>query len=146
MPSETTIYGALFGSPGPVESPYWLYVNNRKALGYLPASDSWPPLDRTFCTIPMTTGKSGFYRTQMIHFALSFEDFEPVWPVWLAKFESLISELYWTKIRLHLESEAYGSFDYCWDATEEAVAGFSASPPQSVRDWVFSGGPREFGG
>ncbi len=146
MSHEITIYGAIFGSPGPVDSFYWLYVKNREALGYLPARDSWPPLERTFCTIPMNAGKPGFHRTQMIHFGLSFKNFEDGWSTWLQKFESLLRELYWTQVRLHLDSELYGHFDYCWDATPAALEGFRASPPQPVREWEFSGGPREFEG
>ena len=145
MSHEVTIYGAIFGSHGPTSSFYWLYVKNREVLGSLPARDSSPPLERTFCTIPMNAGKPGFHQTQMIHFGLSFRNFEDDWPIWLGKFESLISELYWTKVRLHLDSELFGEFDYCWDATPEALRGFAESRPQPVRDWVFAGGPRDFG-
>jgi len=141
---EVTLYGAIFGSPGPTSSFYWLYVKNREVLGCLPARDSWPPLERTFCTIPMNAGKPGFHRTQMIHFGLSFENFEQGWSIWLQKFESLLREMYWTQVRLHLESELHGAFDYGWDATTEALEGFQQTPPVPVRDWTFRGGPRSF--
>ena len=145
MSELTTIHGAIYGAFGSTKDWRGLYLLNKNAIDALPEIDEWPPLVRSFFSVPMSDTKPGFFRIQMIHFGCSFNHFSDDWSVWLEKFEKLISRMYWHKVRLHLEVEIWGKYDYLWKVSGEQIQRYYETPPKSPTTWEFSGGPREFG-
>lgn len=109
----------------------------------LPPSDENPPLTRGMFSI---TGSTEMYQSQIIHFAASIKALEQNWHIWLEKFETLLSKLYWFGAIVHLESELFeGDYQYQWVVTDEAVdQNLFNDPILPISQWEFSGGPRKF--
>ena len=144
MSDETRVYGCVEGAWR--FSDKALYVKNKEAIDALPEEDEWPPLDRGIFAVPMpkSQAKPGFHRTQMIHFGISFKNFNPYWAEWLEKFEMLLKQMYWYEVHLHLDMETRGEFDYLWTVDREITGRFLLEPPLPVNEWSFTGGPRFF--
>ncbi len=116
---------------------------NLDALASLPEQDEWPFLSRTLFSSSTNTIQTT-YKSQIIHFGGSFKSIEWNWEEWLAKFEVLLSKMYWDEVQLHLLSEMYtSSFHYTWKSEENALDTKYSNP---IAHWTFSGGPRTFEG
>ena len=148
MSELTKIYGCIEGAFGSTHDWNALYLRNQEVIKALPLQDTWPPLVRSMFAVPMPGNGSikriDFYRIQMIHFGASFNHFADVWSLWLAKFESLLKQLYWHRVQLHLSVELYGAYEYLWEVSSEVVQGFYTEAPTPPQDWCFTGGPRSF--
>jgi hypothetical protein len=146
MSELTTIHGAIHGAFVGNENWHEIYRLNSEAIDELPVEDEWPPLERDFFKVPeMDATRPGYYRVQMIHFGCAFNHFADDWSTWLQKFEGLIAKMFWSKVRLHLEVEIRGKYDYLWDiVSKEQFQRYYEIPPRPPSEWEFSGGPRDF--
>jgi hypothetical protein len=142
------VYGCIVGPHGNLADWYGLYPLNHATVQRLPTQDDFPPLTRGMFTVPMDYADPGaaFYREQIIHFGASFNHLSEYWHLWLAKFERLLGQLYWSEVRVHLQMELNGEYDYQWRAGRDAGAppAWLCSPPETTMQWEFSGGPRDF--
>jgi hypothetical protein len=119
------------------------YLLNRAVIETLPNKVEWPAalVTRASFAVPMPDESAPFYRYQMLHFGASINGLDAYWADWLSQFESLLRKLYWERAYVHMEAELYGRSDYHWEADYEPMF---FDPPQPVRNWKFTGGPREF--
>jgi hypothetical protein len=144
MGFESIIYGRIHG---PIWRPHdfrKLHRLNYDVVAALPETDEWPFLTRWMFALPGEEPQQGTYRSQVIHFGASLKEVEQDWEAWLTKFEGLLTRLYWFSARLHLETEANGSFSYEWLIETDQIDRWLQDPPQPVNRWSFQGGPRVF--
>jgi hypothetical protein len=143
---EARVYGCIVGIHGSTADWYGLYRLNHAAVEALPSEDDYPPLTRGMLTVPMDFGRPGtaFYREQLIHFGASFNHLSEYWHLWLAKFEGLLRQLYWSEVRVHLQLELHDAYDYRWRAAWDGTPPWLRSPPEPTAEWRFEGGPRDF--
>lgn len=59
-------------------------------------------------------GFNGLHQPQLIQFALSMPGLEFAWQGFLRHFEQLLGDLYWTSVRLQLETELSGKHQFFW--------------------------------
>lgn len=59
-------------------------------------------------------GFNGQHEPQLIHFALSMNGLEFGWQAFIRHFEKLLADLYWTSVRLQLETELAGKHQFYW--------------------------------
>ena len=87
-----------------------LQVRNRAVIDRLTREDQWPWLTRGIFCVPHQW-PVGLYRTQVITFGESLKD-DPTdrncWHRWLAKFESLLRQLYWWSAAVWLHTDFVG--------------------------------------
>jgi hypothetical protein len=138
MGHECVVYGYIYGTPWKPEEYRKLQELNCEVLDSLPESDEWPFLTRSMFSVPGWRAQEGTYQGQIIHFGASLKELEYDWPQWLAKFENLLSKLFWNSAIVHLESEFGGTHACSWLA-EDVIY----DPPQPTVRWTFEG-PREF--
>jgi hypothetical protein len=143
MSTESFLYGCILGigPRGPGMNRF--YPLNRAVIEALPDEIQWPSalVTRACFTVPMPHERAPFYRYQMIHFGASIKALDEYWADWLTQFESLLRKLYWERAYVHMEAEQFGNYDYHWEADYEPMF---LEPPEPVRNWKFTGGPREF--
>ena len=78
------------------------------------------------------------------NFCKSLSDTWIAWPFanqndeWLGKFVSLLRQLYWWSVVVHLSTDFEPDRVFAWQPTEAAMAGLYAEPPQPVGEWVRS--------
>jgi hypothetical protein len=113
---------------------------NSDVLAQIPEDDDWPWVVRGIFALPAPYPQ-GTYRQQIIHFGLSIKD-EPsnrrIWDVWLAKFERILRQLYWSSAVAHLETDFEPPRVFEWLPTETATRRLLDDPPQPVEEWVRS--------
>lgn len=144
MSEQTVLYGCIHGAFGTRSNFNSIYQLNYQAVQLLPNQDEWPPLVQSMFSVPTSYVETGFYRIQPIHFGASFNHFSDDWPIWLEKFENLLTKMYWLKVNLHLEVELVGKFHYRWKIKIEQIDRLHQDPPLPISDWTFKGGPRDF--
>ncbi len=59
-------------------------------------------------------GFNGLHQPQLIQFAMSSPGLEFVWQGFMRHFEQLLADLYWTSVRLQLETELSGRHQFFW--------------------------------
>jgi len=87
---------------------------NRKALLSLPRLDDWPYLCQEMFSMPYSSIDKEQYQTHVIHFGASYKAVEYEWNLWMKKFESLLSNMYWVSAVVHLETELTGTHTFTW--------------------------------
>lgn len=138
---ETIIYGMIDAGEIDEQSPH--HELNRQVVASLPETDDMPFLTRGMFSV---TGSPEMYGSQIIHFAASMKALEPMWHIWLEKFEDLLRRLYWFGAVVHLESELFeGDYQYQWIISDESMNNELFNDPiRPVSGWEFTGGPRAF--
>jgi len=111
--------------------------SNKKRIERLPETDKFPFFVRGLFSL---SGVS--YRNRLIHFAGGFKELESYWSDWLLKFESLLADLYWERVRLHLITEWTREFTYDWSADSNIQDSFKTAEPRPTSAWQHEGGPR----
>ncbi|CAM2067186.1 hypothetical protein SCOR_17545 [Sulfidibacter corallicola] len=143
MTHETIIYGMIDAGELELETLNPHHARNLEILATLPETDASPALVRDMFHVAPAAAT---HRSQVIHFAGSFESLETQWEAWLDKFEALLRRLYWFGAVIHLDSELFeGDYRYEWvvsdKAFDECLFGDELKP---INDWEFTGGPRLF--
>ena len=121
MDQESIVYGVVrdiaFGTP--VERQQ-RRAHNCDIVNSLPKSDGWPFICREMFGISGFDEMTGTYQTQVIHFGASYRAIEYEWKLWIKKFESLLTQMYWVSAKVHLETELSGLHTFIWEATGES--------------------------
>jgi hypothetical protein len=81
------------------------------------------------------------YWEELITFGLIENGVEACWEAWLAKFEALLRRMEWSHVRVHLETEHWGSYVFEWAPVSYEDLPDDVIPPSPL-PWTFSGGPR----
>ncbi|WP_345272936.1 hypothetical protein [Flaviramulus aquimarinus] len=140
MGHESIIYGHICAIGNQPPHGEKLYKLNEKIIDNLTKKDDYPWITKwMFSTIPYDT--QHIYRNQIIHFGASYKQLESDWNEWLEKFESILKQLYWFSVTLHLETELVGDHKFEWIADFDK---FENNNPKPTSEWKFDGGPREF--
>jgi hypothetical protein len=141
LDSESIVYGCIkhfpFGDP---DARRRSCEHNARALAALPDADGWPFLCREMFSVPGDDVLTGQYKTQVIHFGMSYRAVEYEWEHWLAKFEALLKDMYWVTAVVHLETEFAGHHTFVWDSAETCHE--PSDQPLHVRcEWAREGMP-----
>jgi hypothetical protein len=115
MGMRTTIYGYI------EEMDFWkapigpqVRKHNSTVIKQLPKGDDWPPLSYemfAICTNHKNSPGSNLeYSGRIIHFGANLKSVEHEWKEWRAKFEKLLTHLYFTEARVHFKTE-YSSLE-----------------------------------
>src|SRR5262249_32644835 len=140
MGMESIVYGRIEGASYRGNNYRRLQDLNRAVIESLPEEDDWPFLTRHLFALPGPWPHGGLYRCQVIHFGGSFKGLEDDWRRWRDKFEALLRRLYWFSVRLHLETEARGRYEFAWLPDQAALdAMFTTDTPSPVSSWTFTG-------
>jgi hypothetical protein len=137
------IGGSVYGY---IETP-WGVLNktlrrhNVRVLRHLPRADEWPPLIRPMFGITGPTVREGAYDHDLIHFGVTLKGMDEVDAInWIAKFESLLSRLYWFEAVMHIHW-IYGARTFRWTADEDQVRDVIGNKSLKTMDrWRFDDG------
>jgi hypothetical protein len=119
MGMQTILYGYI-EEIGFWKDPVKSYIreHNKAVIEGLPLRDEWPPVSREMFSLtegdPVLPGPSLDYKARIIHFGASLKQVESEWGEWRAKFERLLSQLYFYEARVHLNSDGMGQQLACW--------------------------------
>jgi hypothetical protein len=145
MGHESTLYGVIVSPRWKREDSERLQRHNQAVVLALPEHDTWPFLTRSMFAFAGTTVEGGRYRSQVIHFGVTLKAVEWEWDEWLAKFERLLTQLFWDDVYLHLRTEGtVGDYDYRYRAENSIERFYTQEPPLPADHWIFTGGPRGF--
>lgn len=112
---ESIVYGCIKDISGSYQDPERRRVN-ADAMGGLPDADDWPFLCRDMFSEPVAANTLSHYHTDVMHFGASYKAVEYEWELWLAKFEDLLSRMYWVSATVHLETELSGTHTFTWES------------------------------
>ncbi|MDX9873635.1 MAG: hypothetical protein RBS88_01900 [Spongiibacteraceae bacterium] len=137
MGQESVVYGCIkdmvFG--GDVEEIRRRREVNRRALLSLPSIEEWPLISREMFALPSEALVVGGLQTDVVAFGGSYRGVEYEWEQWIARFESLLEEMYWVSVTVHLETELSGVHTFTWEADTNYHA--PRSGPLSMRcEWT----------
>jgi hypothetical protein len=140
MGHEVVVYGVIVGaSYRPGDEFGKLQDRNERIIRSLKRDEDWPWVDLSIFSLPGPY-PLGSYRRQIIHFGLSLKDdpstFPAWWDEWLGKFEAVLTSLYWTSVRLHVDRDFEPARqEYAWVPTAEAAALLRDDFPRPVASW-----------
>jgi hypothetical protein len=146
MSAEGTIYGCIFGGGLLGSAHDFTFQHNKDVIERLPNQFEQRQnfVLRQMFSVPQLSDfpKGGFYRSQMIHFAASYNHLDTMWKQWLQEFEDLLTKLYWHEAYVHVYAEMYMEADYSWKADTTPLF---ENLPKTIQKWEFSGGVRDWG-
>lgn len=119
MDQESIVYGCIKDAVG-FNGDTQRRSINRTAMLSLPKADDWPFLCQEMFAIPQLKVGQGNYQTEVMHFGASYKAVEYEWEQWIAKFEELLSCMYWVSATVHLETELSGTHTFTWEADGSA--------------------------
>lgn len=122
MDQESIVYGIIKDVPmAPEDDGQRRRMVNSGALLDLPQTldVNSPFLCGDMFTLPGLDIFSGAYHTQIIHFGASYRAVEYEWERWMAKFEELLSKMYWVSATVHLETELSGKHTFHWEPSSK---------------------------
>lgn len=139
MDQESIVYGLIRDvAHGSVRERRLRQEHNRRIIDSLPSADGWPFLCREMFGVSGFDEMGGTYQTQVIHFGASYRAVEYEWEQWMAKFESLLKQMYWISAKVHLETEMSGLHTFIWETESEF---HEPNGPLMVRcEWEREGG------
>ena len=146
MSHESIVYGFIKGAGyGGLEHRKYQLLN-LEVLQSLPHEDDCPVLVRGMFSAPEFSQRKGTFEAQVIHFGASMNwlAFEDV-PVWVQKFEALLTRLYWFEAVAHIITDYIdGAYSFRWKAELE-TGEINASLRQPMTRWrrIDSHVPRE---
>lgn len=115
MNQESVVYGCIKDASG-LELDLDRRRVNRQAMLELPHADDWPFLSQEMFAIPRIEVDNANYQTEVMHFGASYQAVEYEWDQWIAKFEELLSRMYWVSATVHLETELSGTHTFTWES------------------------------
>ncbi|TQV78286.1 hypothetical protein FKG94_13815 [Exilibacterium tricleocarpae] len=119
MDQESIVYGCIKDA-APCLNDATRRRSNREVMLQLPKADDWPFLCQEMFAIPRPEASLGSYQTEVMHFGASYKAVEYEWEQWIAKFEDLLSKLYWVSATVHLETELSGTHTFTWESESDA--------------------------
>ncbi|ODS23289.1 hypothetical protein AB835_09720 [Candidatus Endobugula sertula] len=117
MNQESVVYGYI-KSPNSLMNSQTIncHAINRKALISLPTLDSNAFLSRDIFSVPSLVSYDDSLPSSIIHFGNTYNGIEYEWGHWVEKFESLLQQMYWDFVVVHLETELSGVHTFTWDS------------------------------
>ncbi|RPJ53841.1 MAG: hypothetical protein EHM23_30145 [Acidobacteria bacterium] len=138
MGMTTIVYGYIREPRTGCAKVEQMLESNKKQIESLPETDEYPFLVRGLFSFSDVS-----YRNRLIHFAGGYKQLESYWADWLAKFEALLAQLFWERVRLHLITEWTEEFTYDWAAAATIKDSFRSGSPLPTTIWQHKGGPRD---
>lgn len=112
---ESIVYGCIRDQAGDDAGREARRRANIEALASLPDDDGFPLLPRAMFGASGLDRYDGTYHTQVIHFGASYRAIEYEWEQWLARFEALLSRMYWVGAVVHLQTELSGNHTFVYE-------------------------------
>jgi len=131
------IEGATFvGAARNTERYRMLQQRNEKIILSLPTIDTSAHLTRGMFALPDLNDRYVTFRSQVIHFGGSDSgiEFGEV-PVWISKFEQLLSTLYWYEAEAHIRTEVFGVHRISWKADRAVRESHATDDPVPTKNW-----------
>ena len=119
MDQESIVYGCIKDATSQQDDSR-RRRSNREVMLQLPKADDWPFLCQEMFAIPRVDAGLGNYQTEVMHFGASYKAVEYEWEQWIAKFEDLLSKLYWVSATVHLETELSGTHTFTWESDSDS--------------------------
>jgi hypothetical protein len=137
MSFETLVYGYINSIPWRKDDYRKYQRRNLELLNELPEKDEYPFLSRGMFSAPGFEPAEGTHRSHVIHFGGSYRNFEvdDDMLAWLAKFEGLLSTLYWIGATTHIVTEANGDYRFEWVAHIDVIHTYAADAPSPTIKW-----------
>lgn len=136
----TTLHGFIQEYPDR-EQKYWEY--NQNMIEQLPSKSDFPFLNRGMFYVPKETdAKQISYWGRIILLGGSFKRLEDYWEEWHQRFESFLSKLIWSEVKIHLITEWYPEQIFTWHINtnySEKLFNNSEIIPPTKNDWKFEG-------
>lgn len=120
MNDESTVYGYIKNTR--VESDQQNYLHhsvNRQVIKNLPSLDGSSLITQEFFSIPTLLHYDESVASSIIHFGQIYKGVEYEWGLWIATFEQLLQQMYWTHVVVHLETEISGIHTFTWECSED---------------------------
>lgn len=143
MAHNTVVYGRIIGANWKSDDFYKLHKLNENTISRLSELDEeFPWINKSMFSI---ANKQGTFRQQVITFGASYKSLEYEWELWLEKFESILKNLYWLDVIIHVEFEILGQYKYEWKITNQGLDNLWFKEPKPTANWILkSDGPRNF--
>lgn len=109
MEQESIVYGYIRDLPGDEAERSLRRRVNAAALAALPDDEGYPLLPRSLFAVGTD------WHSQLIHFGGSYRAIEYEWEQWLARFEALLSRMYWVSATVHLQTELSGNHTFLYE-------------------------------
>jgi hypothetical protein len=136
MSSESIIYGFIESATWRQEEYRRYQSRNLHLLSELPEKDKYPFLSKGMFSAPGFEPGQGTHRVHVIHFGASMKNFEfEEVPLWVEKFEQLLSKLYWFRATAHIITEMDLTYRFDWSIHPEVIATYHAGDPSPSRRW-----------
>lgn len=112
---------------------------NDAVLAQVPETDRhWPPLIRSMLCAPRIDEPLAAFRgCRVISVALHGNWLHKSLQLWLPKFESLLRQLYWTRVRLSIMTHYSGEYSLGYDLDLVASAARNSDNPTPPQSWLF---------
>lgn len=116
MSHEIIVYGFIEGATWRTEEYRKYQYMNLEIISELD-DEEWPFLTKRMFSSADPDNFRETFRRQVLHFGASTKEqgYEYI-DLWILKFETLLSKLYWFTAIAHIETEIYGSYKYEWKA------------------------------
>ncbi|MDJ0365727.1 hypothetical protein QMK33_11240 [Hymenobacter sp. H14-R3] len=143
MAHNTLVYGRINSPAWKTKDFYKLHLLNERIISELPEfSENIPSINKTMFS---TANEQGTFRQQVITFGASYKSLEYEWELWLEKFESILSKLYWLDVKIYVDFELLGDYKYEWNINNKGLINLRLEEPKPTTNWTFkSDGPRTF--
>jgi hypothetical protein len=137
------IGGSIYGY---IETPWGavsktLRRHNVRVLQHLPREDKWPALIRPMFGITGPTAREGAYDHDLVHYGVTLKGMDDADAInWIAKFEALLSRLYWFEAVMHV-NWIFGPRTFRWVADKDQVHDVMWNKSRKTMDrWEFDDG------
>lgn len=112
---------------------------NDAVLAQLPETDDhWPPLIRSMLAAPRIDQPLAAFRgRRVISVALHGNWLHESLNLWLPKFENLLRQLFWIRVRLHILTDHSGEYSLGYDWDHAASADRNSDNPTPPQSWRF---------
>jgi hypothetical protein len=144
MGMATRLYGCIveYGSDPAIRAK--IYRHNRTAINGLAQVDKWPPLTKNMFAITHNVKEpspSYDYSGRLIHFGANFKSIEYEWEEWKAKFENLLTRLFWIEADVHFKTEYASIQTFSWyvDLSKWSLPDSKELIPIQKQHWIHEG-------
>ncbi len=118
MEAESIVYGCIKDSIYNDDAQDRTSIN-RSAVSTLPSSELWPLLSRDMFSTTDPAMVLDEPHTEVFHFGAAYQGVEHEWQLWMEKFETLLSQMFWVSAIVHLETESSGLHSFQWECNSD---------------------------